>query len=82
VTQLADLLVVVLLLLAVARQFPQIMALLGRVLPRSDAAQRSRETLNERRTIDLVLCDQCGTASPITARFCTRCGSRLPRFAN
>jgi ribosomal protein L40E len=80
--QLADLLVVVLLLLAVARQFPQIKALLGRVLPQSDAAQHSRDTLNERRTIDLVLCGQCGMASPKEARFCTRCGGRLPRFAN
>jgi len=82
VAQLADLLVVVLLLLAVARQFPQIIALLGRVLPQSDAARHSDDTLNERRTIDLVLCAQCGTASPLAARFCTRCGSRLPRFAN
>jgi len=78
-TQLADLLVLVLLLLAVARQFPQITALLGR---RRDADEHSGDTLNERRTIDLVLCDQCGTASPTAARFCTRCGSRLPRFAN
>lgn len=80
--QLADLLVVVLLLLAVARQFPQIIALLGRVLPRSDAAQHARDTLSERRTIDLVLCDRCGTASPIAARFCTRCGNGLRRYAN
>jgi ribosomal protein L40E len=82
VAQLADLLIVVLLLLAVARQFPQIIALLGRVLPRSDAAQHARDTLNERRTIDLVLCERCGTASPKAARFCTRCGSHLPRFAS
>ena len=80
--QLADLLFVILVLLAVARQFPQIKALLGRVLPKTYADQHSRDTLNERRTIDLVLCDQCGTASPTAARFCTRCGSRLPRWAN
>ena len=80
--QLADLLVVVLLLLAVARQFPQIKALLGRVRPRPDVDEHSRDTLNERRTIDLVVCNQCGTASRIAAQFCTRCGSRLPRWAN
>jgi len=80
--QLADLLVVVLLLLAVARQFPEIVALLGRVFPRPDAVRDARDTLQERRTIDLLLCANCSMASPQEARFCARCGSRLPRYVN
>jgi ribosomal protein L40E len=82
VAQLADLLIVVLLLLAVARRFPQIVALLGQVFRQSDAAGHGRDALSELRTIDLALCKQCGTASPLAARFCTRCGNRLPRYAN
>lgn len=80
--QLADLLLVVVLLLAIARQLPQLMALLGRVLPQSDAAQGVRDRLSERRTVNLVLCEDCRTASPVPARFCTNCGSRLRHYAN
>lgn len=42
--QLADLLLVILLLLAVARQFPQIIALLGHAFRHTDAAQHARDT--------------------------------------
>ena len=80
--QLADLLFVILLLLAVARQFPRIIAFLGHVFPQSDAAQHALDTSNELPTIDLVLCERCRTASPLAARFCARCGARLPRYVN
>ncbi len=74
-SQLADLLIVVLMLVAVARQFPQIMALLGKA-PRPTDATRDRS--NGPAVIDLVLCNGCRTASPLTARFCAKCGDRLP----
>jgi ribosomal protein L40E len=80
--QLIDLLIVVLLLLAVARQFPQIAARLGQVFRHTDTEHHAADALNGVRTIDLLLCKQCGTASPLSARFCDRCGSRLPRYSN
>jgi zinc ribbon protein len=80
VPQIADVLVVVLLLLAVARQVPQIAALVGRALGPADVARRERDPSRGRTVIDLVLCTQCHTAAPATARFCTRCGARLPLY--
>ena len=78
--QIADVLVVVLLLLAVARQLPQIAALVSRALGPADVTRGAGDTLRGRTVIDLVLCTQCHTAAPATARFCTRCGGRLPLY--
>ncbi len=76
-TQLADLLVVVLLLVAIAARLPQVVAALGEVF-RVGPGERDRDASRRPVVIDLVLCPQCQTASPVTARFCKRCGSRLP----
>ncbi len=65
------------LLLAVASRLPQVVAALGDAF-RPGSGRRARDASMGPVVIDLVLCTGCQTASPVTARFCKRCGARLP----